>query len=801
MKQFYTVLFLVLASVTYAQNIVLKDATTKKVISGVAIFNESKSKSEVSNLNGVINLDEFNSDELLIVKHISYHEMLLYKTQFTNNEFYLKSNLQDLDEIVLSASKFSQTKKEISKTIATVDAKLVGFTNPQTSADALQKTGKVFIQKSQLGGGSPIIRGFSTNRLLLTVDGVRMNNAIFRSGNLQNVISIDPFSIKNTEVTLGAGAVIYGSDAIGGVMSFNTKKPKLSYQDSLIINSSSTIRYASANQEQTVNANVNLGFKKWGFLSHFTYTSFNDLRMGKNGPDDYLRPEFVVTLGNRDVVVKNKTPKVQRETGYNQINFMQKALFSPNNNLDVKLGLFYTKTGYVPRYDRLTRYKNNQLRSAEWFYGPQQWLMAHLSTDYKNSNNWLYNSAKVNLAFQKFNESRVDRDFQDIIRNTRQEFVNAYNVSLDFEKIFSSKINLFYGVDYVFNQVKSEAYQENINTSARESIVTRYPNGSTWQSAAAYFNLKYKPTKTVVLQSGMRYSNVLSKANFDANNQFLSLPFNSSKTNNNAFTGALGVAWTPNKMINWRLNLSSAFRAPNIDDIGKVFDSEPGSVVIPNDNLKPEYAYGLELGLGLNFENIVELDLATYYTFLDDALIRRETTLNGQSQILYDGELSSVQSIQNASEAKIYGFEIGTKVNLTSQLYSKSQLNIVGGKEISNSIESPSRHISPQFGNSHFVWDNKKIKVDGFVQFNGSLSNNQLANSEQSKTYIYALDTNGNPFAPSWYTLNLTSQYKLNTNTTITASLENITDQRYRTYSSGITAPGRNLIVSLSYKL
>ena len=197
----------------------------------------------------------------------------------------------------------------------------------------------------------------------------------------------------------------------------------------------------------------------------------------------------------------------------------------------------------------------------------------------------------------------------------------------------------------------------------------------------------------------------------------------------------------------------------------------------------------------------VELDLATYYTFLDDALIRRETTLNGQSQILYDGELSSVQSIQNASEAKIYGFEIGTKVNLTSQLYSKSQLNIVGGKEISNSIESPSRHISPQFGNSHLVWDNKKIKVDGFVQFNGSLSNNQLANSEQSKTHIYALDTNGNPFAPSWYTLNLTSQYKLNTNTTITASLENITDQRYRTYSSGITAPGRNLIVSLSYKL
>ena len=179
------------------------------------------------------------------------------------------SNTQGLEEIVISASKFQQNKRDIPQKIVSIDAKNIQFTNPQTSADLLENSGRVYIQKSQLGGGSPIIRGFSTNRLLITVDGVRMNNAIFRGGNLQNVISIDPFSIQNTEVTLGSGSVIYGSDAIGGVMSFYTKKPKLSYTDSLMFSGNTVVRYASASNERTGHFDFNLGYKKC-FNTHLT---------------------------------------------------------------------------------------------------------------------------------------------------------------------------------------------------------------------------------------------------------------------------------------------------------------------------------------------------------------------------------------------------------------------------------------------------------------------------------------------------------------------------------------------------
>ncbi len=318
---------------------------------------------------------------------------------------------------------------------------------------------------------------------------------------------------------------------------------------------------------------------------------------------------------------------------------------------------------------------------------------------------------------------------------------------------------------------------------------------------AAYTSLKYKPSAKLIFQTGIRYNQVLAKANFTQNNTYLNLPFNTAKINSGAFTGTAGVSWMPNNMIQWKLNASTAFRAPNIDDVGKVFDSEPGSVVVPNNDLNSEYAYGGELGLLLNFNDVVILDLATYYTFLDNALVRRDYTINGESEIIYDGQMSTVQAIQNASKAWIYGFEVGLHINVSKSVSFLSQYNIIGGTEDDNGIEVPIRHVAPNFGNAHLVWQKKRFKVDGFVDFNGELSFNQLAPSEIAKDYLYAKDANGNPYAPSWYTLNLRSQYQFKDGLSVTAGLENITNQRYQTYSSGIASPGRNLVVSLQYTL
>ncbi|OIQ17770.1 TonB-dependent siderophore receptor [Lacinutrix sp. MedPE-SW] len=784
-----------------AQEILIANKKTQEPIVGAAIYNQDQSRSVITKFDGKANLDIFNPDDILFFKHIAFDVLSVEKSRIKGDVIYLEPLTQGLEEIVISASKFKQDKRDVPNKIVNFNAKSIAFTNPQTSADLLEKTGQVFIQKSQLGGGSPIIRGFSTNRLLITVDGVRMNNAIFRGGNLQNVISIDPFTIQNTEVSLGAGSVIYGSDAIGGVMSFYTQKPQLSYTDSTYYKTTATLRYATANQEKTAHLGVNYGFKKWAFITNASFSDFNDLKMGSHGPNDYLRPEFVVTTNNQDQIVSNSEPKLQKNSGYNQINVMQKVRYEPKDNLSFNLGLFYTSTSNTPRYDRLIRYRGEELRSAEWYYGPQRWFMSNLNITKLSSSSNLYDKIQATVAYQNFQESRIDRDYQSVFKSIKEEAVNAVSFNLDLEKTLNPKTKISYGLEYIYNKVNSKAKEENIETTETSNIVTRYPDNATWQSLAAYLSLKYKPNSKFVFQSGLRFNKVLSKANFEANNVYLNLPFNEAKNNSEALTGTAGMSWIPNKTLQWKLNFSTAFRAPNIDDIGKVFDSEPGSVVVPNNNLKPEYAYGGELGLLLNFDDVLILDMATYYTYLDNALVRRDGDLNGETEIVYNGELSNVQSIQNASKSYIYGFEIGAKLNVSKNLALSSQYNVVGGTDETDEVEYPVRHVAPNFGNTRLTWTKNKFKADASVNYNGELSYYDLAPSEVSKDYIYALDNNGNPYSPSWYTLNLTAQYELNSFANLTIGLENITDQRYKTYSSGIAAPGRNLITSIKFVL
>ncbi|MGB5419292.1 TonB-dependent receptor [Algibacter sp.] len=803
MKSFYFTILLFLGFLgVQAQNIQVLNKVTKEPIFGVAIYNVDKSKSVITNFRGEAELDKFSETETIYFKHLSHVLKSITKQQLGDlNKVLLVSNTQGLEEIVISASKFQQSRKDIPQKIVSVDANKIQFINPQTSADLLENTGQVYIQKSQLGGGSPMIRGFSTNRLLITVDGVRMNNAIFRGGNLQNVISIDPFTIQSTEVTLGSGSVIYGSDAIGGVMSFYTQKPKLSYTDSLWFNANAVVRYASASNEKTGHFDFNLGYKKWGFITSASYTDFDDLRMGSHGPEAYLRPEFVKTTSTGDVIVENNNPLVQKFSGYSQINFMQKAHFEPYEDLSFDLGLYYTTTSDIPRYDRLIRYRNDVLRSAEWNYGPQNWLMSNFQVTKLSSKSNLYDKIKATLAYQNFQESRRDRDFDSTVRNIREEAVDAYSFNLDLEKRFSTKTEFFYGAEYVYNKVRSIGFEENISDNTKTATVSRYPNGSSWQSVAVYSSIKYKPNPKFVFQSGLRFNYVVSDADFTENNVYLNLPFDYSKNESEALTGTAGISWSPNPILQWKFNLSSAFRAPNIDDIGKVFDSEPGSVVVPNNDLKPEYAYGGEVGLKLNFNDKLILDTSTYYTYLDNALVRRDYSLNGETEIIYDGELSNVQAIQNASKAWIYGFEVGLKMPITNQLDLTSQYSIIGGTEQEDAVEVPIRHVAPSFGNAHLVWTLKDLKLDFFANYNGELSFYELAPSEIEKDYIYALDADGNPYSPSWYTLNFRAQYQINNAFSLTTSLENITDQRYKTYSSGIAAAGRNLVLSLKYSL
>jgi len=311
------------------------------------------------------------------------------------------TSFKELEKVTVSVNKWEQKQNEVPNKIARVNMQTVRLQNPQTAADMLNLTGSVFIQKSQLGGGSPMIRGFATNRILIVVDGVRMNNAIYRSGNLQNVISIDPLSTQAAEVIFGPGSIIYGSDAIGGVMDFHSLQPEYAQYKKWRTRGNAVARYSSANNERTGHLDFSAGTKRFAYTGSVTYSDFDDLKMGKhNGDASYLRPQYAIRANNKDSMVTNPSPLVQRFTGYQQLNVLQRLRFKASDHLDLQYTFHYSGTGNVPRYDRLIETSGGNLAFAEWYYGPQLWRMHALQATITGTNK-LFNSARIIAAYQR----------------------------------------------------------------------------------------------------------------------------------------------------------------------------------------------------------------------------------------------------------------------------------------------------------------------------------------------------------------------------------------------------------------
>lgn len=795
-------LSLVLLSTCFCngQTVRVVDRDSKAPLEGVVFISRNPPASVVTNVKGQANIFDLEGADLIQIRAIGYQTMITdYAVLRQGTQIELTANPMTLDQVVVSGTRWRQTSDEIPYTVVSVTSREIAFQNPQTAADLLGISGKVFVQKSQQGGGSPMIRGFATNRLIYTVDGIRMNTAIFRSGNLQNVINLDPFATASTEVLFGPGSVSYGSDAIGGVMAFHTLTPQLSLTGKPLVTGKAAVRYSSANSERTAHADVNAGWKKWSLLSSFTAWDFDHLKQGNKGPGDYVKQVHVRRQNETDIIVDQEDPLIQVPTAYSQINTMQKARFKPNDRWDLQYGFHYSTTSAYGRYDRHNRFRNGAPRYAEWNYGPQSWMMNNFSVDHRGINS-AFDQVTLRLAQQRFKESRIDRNLNSDERQTQTEGVDAYSVNVDLVKSAGQDGKIFYGVEYVKNEVTSTGVRTNINDGSNQTGPSRYPQ-STWTSTAIYAIGELRASDKLMLQGGLRYNSFGLDADFTNNLDFYPFPFSTAELNDASLTWSAGSVYNATGEMAVRFNVGTAFRSPNVDDLGKVFDSEPGSVVIPNPNLRAEYAYNADIGIAHIFHDVVKLDITGYYTLLKNALVRRDFQLNGQDSILYNGELSSVQAIQNAAVANVYGLQLGLEVDLPSGFSFLTDLNYqVGEEELDDGSTSPSRHAAPLFGSSRLRFRKEKLTAELNVIYQGEKKFEDMPEEERGKDEIYAKDIDGNNYAPSWYTLNFRLMYALWDQLHINAGIENIADQRYRPYSSGISGPGRNFVLSLALK-
>jgi hemoglobin/transferrin/lactoferrin receptor protein len=792
----FTILLISLPVLLSAQTVRVLDQTTLQPLAFVTVYTITPPLSIASDHRGRVDISSLKDADSIFFRMVGYHEAAFTYAQIEKSNFkvLLAEKRLNLEEVVISAFRWEEKHQDVPNQIVKITPREIELLNPQTSADVLAQSGEVFVQKSQLGGGSPMIRGFSANSVLIVVDGVRMNNAIYRSGNLQNVLNIDPNALESAEVLFGPGSVLYGSDALGGVMNFSTRKPLFSETEKSFVYGTAFTRYSTANNEKTGHVGFNIGTKKLASYTAVSYSDFDDLRTGNirspYDPDFGKRQWFVERINDRDSIVRNPDPNIQRNSAFSQYSILQKLRYKLSDNIELEYGFRHSSTSDIPRYDRLTELTaQGRPRNAEWFYGPQSWNMHNLNADIK-TRNILMDEMRVILAYQNYEESRFDRRFNNNWRRRQSENVDVLSANVDFKKEVGEKNEFYYGLEVFTNDVQSTAERVHINSGETQPVATRYPDGgSKIFSSSAYLQYVRKLSEKLTLSAGSRY-NAYSLNSVVNDTSFFNFPFNEINVSTSAVTGTIGLVYNPSAKWRFNVNAASGFRAPNVDDIAKVFDSEPGRVIVPNPQLGPEYSYTVEAGISRTFNERITISGVAYYTWILDAIERRNFTFNGQDSIVYDGIMSQVTANVNAAQAYVSGFSFNARADVTERISASFSVSYTEGMDITNVL--PLRHIPPVFGRAGISYHTKKFRGEFYTLFSDWKHFDDLAPEEQAKTHMYSVHG-----SPAWFTLNFVSSYQISSFLQVNAGLENILDRHYRTFASGISAPGRNLFVAL----
>jgi len=803
--------FIGYSSLYAQQNIVVIDMETTFPISNVTVRSVDRKYIFHTNSRGVVNIRNFKKRDTIVFEHPEYETFKTTKQDIVNNNFIVElvRKNQKLDDVILSVSRTQNKKHKIARQVKVIDHNETLKIMPSTTADLLETSGNILVQRTQGGAGSPIIRGMEANRVLLVIDGVRMNNAISHTGHLHTAITVNPLILDRTEIIYGPSA-IYGSDALGGVINFYSKTPTINSFKKL--SGGAIAKYASANNETSFHFNSDLSFKKWATTFAFSYSDFGDIKMGKNrlhGYDDWgivhtysLNSENYYT----DQETENSDPNLQPNTAFYQKDFFNKSVIDLGNDNELIINTQLHLNSEINRFDKLTETKSGKLKYAEWRYGPSERLLIspqlHLNFDKK----WL-KKARVILAYQNWNESRIFRKYSSNMRDYQEENVKVFSLNADFNTRFSKSRIFSYGLEVTYDDVQSKAYSKKLIVEGHQivdytpgnPVPTRYPDaGSKYYSFATYANYRFNINKKSLINAGVRFNQTFVSMQWK-DHTFITLPYNDNELANFAFTGNLSYSFLPD---NWKFSalLSSGFRAPNIDDIGKIREKK-GKVLIPNVHLKPEYSYNGELFLTRFFnQKHFNISVDAYYSYLYNYIARDRFEIEpGVTEILYDGDMEETYANVNVGDAEIYGasFTIGGKI--TSRLQLEGGIFYTKGHMLDK--KRPLASIPPVYGNSKVTY--KIAKFETALQYKFMLEKPRdeydiiggVDNIEESPVDLQTGEYVG---FPQWHVFNWYGTYHINKNFSLNLGVDNIFDIHYKVFASAISAPGRNIKIQIT---
>jgi hemoglobin/transferrin/lactoferrin receptor protein len=662
-----------------------------------------------------------------------------------------------LDPIQVTAGRVEEGQFDVPQPITVVDRDQIERAAPQVMTDLLRGQTGVFTQSSGPGQGIAIIRGLKGSEVLHLVDGMRLNNSLFRNSPSQYIALLDPYNIDQIEVLRGPAATLYGSDAMGGVLQVLTPERRFT-SDGWDASGGGLLQYGSADLSRIGRVHGATGRRDLSIGGGFTWAQY----------------------GQRDIADGGRQPF----TDYRSRAGDAKVLWSPATGHELMFSFQHFELPKLPRYHEIVGGPGGAGSGTDLpiFFEPNRRVFAHAR--YRMSAPLpAVSSLEVHLGQQI-----VDDDRNRLVNpTTREEEANRSRLSGITVQAVSPvlpSLRLVYGTEFYRDDIDSAKQRRNLDTDALSTRAPTFPDGAQQDSVGVFVSGEWAPVRIWKLDTGVRYSRVAT----DLPATSLS---NAAKIDDSDFTGHLGSRLALTDALAWTVNLGRGFRAPDVFDLGTLgprAGTDPQQINVPNTQLEPETILSADTGFKWLSRNW-SAESSFFYSRYKNRIEPREKTGN----TIQNGELGctgteanedciEVQS-RNISRAKYWGAELGARWHQGS-FETYGTLNwTMGEEERGINAKTPANRVPPLNGQVGVVFGRgKSWFAESYVLF--AARQNRLDDDDRGDVRIDPDGTAG------WATLNVRGGWNPWSPLHLQLAVNNLLDHAYREHGSGIDAPG-----------
>ena len=711
--------------------------------------------------------------------------------------------------------------------VSLIDREQIERRNADITPQILRDTVGVWTQQTTAGQGSPLLRGLTGYQTSIHLDGVRLNNSTFRSGPNQYLTTISPESLERIEVLRGPGSTLYGSGAMGGVISLFTKNlvspdPSAHWD----AQSRGFVRFASATSEALAHIEVLGKSRRVGFSLGASARRFGDINPGSGYDLHYENRKFeIVSTKPSDIAIYKKPPEVLPEKwlvdkeaplGWKAYDADFKITYLLNNSDTINLAYQLWRQPKTPRYDKLAPGE-----FAEFFFAPQNRDLLYATYEPKPNISSI-DTLRFIAAFQRQTEGRNQLRRKAMQRQERYDTVNTFGLSAQATSTSLTNHRLVVGGEFYLDSLCSETIKTDIHTgfTTTDNTQGRFIDGSNFWDTSLFLQNEVNLHDSIEITLGGRFTHYHTETDLSVRDS----TFDNFSESDSVLTGAAGLVIRATDALNLVGNVATSFRAPSLNDTTAVEVTNEG-IDAPNPELDSETGWAVETGLKARYPRLVG-SLTIFHSRINNLVTRVPVEEAYIGQILpefFQGIRTSNPGINvfvfdNLDATQIQGVELSGAVPLNPNWSLHGNGTLTRGKVLvlnnkdpnpENPWEARLRREPPLNGMLAVRWESTSKQRWGEFFVRGAaeqrrLSRGDIRDSRIPGTTRDVLDVEFNDSgqaigqgSPGWWTLNFRGGVNMYEHSYLNLTLENILDKRYRQHGTGINAPGFNVILSL----